>query len=256
MSYREDLLTRLKTICRDEFLETEQLRDLSLDPILLQFLSFHWIKFLNRFPKQLSNRTPFILYSAVSPSEKISLIFQDLSQSVTRVSSSEFLSFIQTLFKLHDFNKGKQDAEDIPRVYSAELKIDQVIGEGGFGTVYRGVWEGMDVAIKQLRLEALGHDPLQEFFQEAKIMHRCRHPNIVLFFALCIEPGKNSLIMEQLPKGSLYKNLSDSRYIVMKVNAKELKCLGFQFDGILHLILPKDCIIFTQERLFIKISKV
>jgi serine/threonine protein kinase len=71
--------------------------------------------------------------------------------------------------------------------------------------------EGIDVAIKQWHLENLSKDLLQEFINEAKIMNKCRHPNIVQFFAICIKQGKDSLIMEYLPNGSLYQNLSDSR---------------------------------------------
>jgi serine/threonine protein kinase len=103
------------------------------------------------------------------------------------------------------------DTEDIPIVDISNFKIDSLIGKGGFGNVYRGIWEGMDVAIKQWHLENLENDLLQEFINEAKIMHKCRHPNIVLFFAICIKQGKDSLIMEYLPNGSLYKNLSNLR---------------------------------------------
>lgn len=206
------MLARLeKEFQGHEYIETNDFQKLGCDSILVRFLSFHWIKFLKQFPKQLETYNSEVLYHPVSPSEKIALILLKLQDATIQVSTKEFTSFIQNLFQFHNFKSELLNLDDIPKVSSSEIKQDAEIGRGGFGVIYRGVWEGMDVAIKQLHLENLSNDLLQEFINEAKIMHKCRHPNIVLFFAICVEPGKNSLIMEFLPNGSLFKNLSESR---------------------------------------------
>lgn len=101
---------------------------------------------------------------------------------------------------------------NLPSISINDFKVESLIGKGGYGNVYRGIWEGVDVAIKQLHMETLAHDLLQEFLNEAKIMQSCRHPNIVQFFAVCVQQGKDSLIMEYLPNGSLFNLLNDSRF--------------------------------------------
>jgi serine/threonine protein kinase len=108
-------------------------------------------------------------------------------------------------------HKQRTDDSAVPQVSISSFQIESLIGKGGFGSVYRGIWEGIDVAIKQCHLENLTFDLLQEFIKEAKIMHKCQHPNIVKFFAICVKQGKDCLIMEFLPNGSLFQNLSDSR---------------------------------------------
>jgi tRNA A-37 threonylcarbamoyl transferase component Bud32 len=73
------------------------------------------------------------------------------------------------------------------------------IGEGAFGVVYRGVWRGRDVAIKEAigaREEAMGYSfvdlaqaELEKFKQEARRMQQVTaHPNIVPFFGVIVTP--------------------------------------------------------------------
>lgn len=99
----------------------------------------------------------------------------------------------------------------LPCIPFSRFKVLNLLGKGGYGNVYKGEWDGLEVAIKQLHIASLPFDLLQEFRNEAKIMHKCQHPNIVRFFAISVEEGKDSIIMEYLPKGSLFQNLCDSR---------------------------------------------
>ena len=61
---------------------------------------------------------------------------------------------------------------DLPVIASRDLKYEKKIGEGGFGTVYRGTLRDEVVAIKQLRMSGEIGDLFAEFQQEAYIM-RC-----------------------------------------------------------------------------------
>uniref|UniRef100_A0A6B2L9B0 Protein kinase domain-containing protein n=1 Tax=Arcella intermedia TaxID=1963864 RepID=A0A6B2L9B0_9EUKA len=56
-----------------------------------------------------------------------------------------------------------------------ELAIGELIGEGNAGAVYRGVWRGKYVAIKQFKKEI----PFEDFIKELSIMSLVQHPNLV-----------------------------------------------------------------------------
>ena len=61
--------------------------------------------------------------------------------------------------------------------------IDELIGCGNFGDVYKGTWrkndqEVLNVAVKKLR-ESEGGELSMKFLQEAAIMGQFNHPNIV-----------------------------------------------------------------------------
>ena len=82
-----------------------------------------------------------------------------------------------------------------------ELKIEEEIGTGRFGTVYKGQWYGA-VAIKRLNFEQ-GTDSnkyMEAFRQEVATFRKTRHENLVLFMGACMEPP-NLAIVTSLCKG-------------------------------------------------------
>lgn len=79
-----------------------------------------------------------------------------------------------------------------------ELQLEEVIGVGGFGKVYRGTWRGEVVAVKAAR-----QDPdedvsvtTQGVRQEARLFWMLRHPNIVTLKGVCLEEPNLCLVME------------------------------------------------------------
>ncbi|KAJ4773988.1 U-box domain-containing protein kinase family protein [Rhynchospora pubera] len=78
------------------------------------------------------------------------------------------------------------------------------IGEGGFGSVYKGFLRNTMVAIKILHPQSLQGKP--EFEQEVAVLSRMRHPNLVTLIGICSE--KSALIYEYLPNGSLEDRLA------------------------------------------------
>ncbi|GKV27015.1 hypothetical protein SLEP1_g36224 [Rubroshorea leprosula] len=83
------------------------------------------------------------------------------------------------------------------------------LGEGGFGPVYKGILhDGQEVAIK--RLSANSRQGVAEFKNEALLIAKLQHTNLVKLLGFCIQGEENILIYEYMPNKSLDSFLFDS----------------------------------------------
>lgn len=84
--------------------------------------------------------------------------------------------------------------------------LDERIGEGGLGVVWRGrdAASGAQYAIKLLRAE-YSHDPemIARFVRERTALLRFRHPNVVLLHDMIVEGDRLALVMDYLAGGDL-----------------------------------------------------
>ncbi|KAJ4803018.1 U-box domain-containing protein kinase family protein [Rhynchospora pubera] len=92
-----------------------------------------------------------------------------------------------------------QELEQATQSFSESLKI----GEGGFGSVYKGSLRQTTVAIKVLHSQNLGGQA--QFQQEVMVLTNVRHPNLVTLIGACSEAS--ALVYEYLPNGSLEDRL-------------------------------------------------
>ena len=76
-------------------------------------------------------------------------------------------------------------------------RMEEEIGSGQFGTVYKGVWQSpadgeVAVAVKTLK-EGSGGEDRVKFLQEATIMGQFKHPNVVTMYGVVTveEPVSN-----------------------------------------------------------------
>ena len=92
----------------------------------------------------------------------------------------------------------------------SDLKVGELLGEGGYGTVHHGQWQDIEVAIKQLHLKKLTGSLLEDFKQEATLMAKCRFPYVTELYGVCTETNHFALVMAYLSKGSLYDVLHDT----------------------------------------------
>uniref|UniRef100_A0A8C6Y074 Mitogen-activated protein kinase kinase kinase n=1 Tax=Naja naja TaxID=35670 RepID=A0A8C6Y074_NAJNA len=95
----------------------------------------------------------------------------------------------------------------------SELILEEIIGIGGFGKVYRAIWFGEEVAVKAAR-----YDPdediseaIENVHQEAKLFAMLKHPNIIALKGVCLKEPNLCLIMEFARGGSLNRVLSGKR---------------------------------------------
>lgn len=86
------------------------------------------------------------------------------------------------------------------------LAAHNVLGEGGFGCVYKGVLtDGREVAVKQLKIG--GGQGEREFKAEVEIISRVHHRHLVSLVGYCISEHQRLLVYEYVPNNTLYYHL-------------------------------------------------
>jgi len=124
---------------------------------------------------------------------------------------------------------GRSEPHNLPLEYLRNITNNfsdkRLLGEGGFGKVYKGVLQnGETIAVKKFNSSIPGVKDRQ-FENEAYHLMRLRHPNVVLLVACCsetedtyveyngkyiwAEKSERLLCLEYMPKGSLRGYLSD-----------------------------------------------
>ncbi|XP_065586306.1 mitogen-activated protein kinase kinase kinase 21 isoform X2 [Cyrtonyx montezumae] len=105
---------------------------------------------------------------------------------------------------------GEEPAGSLTEIDFQHLELQEIIGVGGFGKVYRATWRGREVAVKAAR-----QDPDEDITataesvrQEAKLFAMLRHPNIIALHGVCLREPNLCLVMEFARGGSLNRVLA------------------------------------------------
>lgn len=99
------------------------------------------------------------------------------------------------------------------RLATKQFRPDYILGEGGFGVVYKGVidenvrpgYKTTQVAIKELNREGFQGD--REWLAEVNYLGQLSHPNLVKLIGYCCEDEHRLLVYEYMASGSLEKHL-------------------------------------------------
>ncbi|OWM84233.1 receptor-like kinase TMK4 [Punica granatum] len=87
-----------------------------------------------------------------------------------------------------------------------------IIGRGGFGTVYRGVFEdGMEIAVKRMESSAMSDKGIHEFQAEISVLTQVRHRHLVALLGFCINGNERLLVYEFMPRGTLSQHVFEWR---------------------------------------------
>ncbi|KAK4399774.1 putative serine/threonine-protein kinase PIX7 [Sesamum angolense] len=140
------------------------------------------------------------------------------------------------------------------KLATRNFRPESLLGEGGFGCVFKGWIEengtapvkpgtGLTVAVK-----TLNHDGLQghrEWLAEVNFLGDLVHPNLVKFIGYCIEDDQRLLVYEFMPRGSLENHLFRRSLplpwsIRMKIAVGAAKGLAFLHEEAERPVIYRD----------------
>ncbi|XP_074272099.1 G-type lectin S-receptor-like serine/threonine-protein kinase At1g11410 [Silene latifolia] len=82
------------------------------------------------------------------------------------------------------------------------FSLDKKLGEGGFGSVYKGqLRNGQEIAVKKLAPNS--GQGIHEFKNEVRLIAKLQHRNLVKMIGCCVQGDEKMLIYEFMPNGSL-----------------------------------------------------
>uniref|UniRef100_A0A7N8YFC3 Mitogen-activated protein kinase kinase kinase n=1 Tax=Mastacembelus armatus TaxID=205130 RepID=A0A7N8YFC3_9TELE len=130
---------------------------------------------------------------------------------------SNYVTYQPAIYRLPPAGGSVGVRERVPsspvQIPFSELVLEEIIGVGGFGKVYRGTWKEQEVAVKAAR-----QDPDEDITatagsvkQEAKLFSMLQHPNIIKLEGVCLEEPNLCLVMEYARGGTLNRALTGRR---------------------------------------------
>eukprot|EP01032_Pedospumella_encystans_P015481 gene15481-17702_t len=136
-----------------------------------------------------------------------------------------------------------------------------VLGEGAFGKVYKGVYNHIEVAVKEVHVSAAQE---KEFLREVAMHHRVGNlPGVVRIFGAIFTTQPHSIVLE-LAAGTLHDALYEGVPSIDKTLSSKLSILvqvcstmaEISKMGILHRDLKSSNVLlfFNNERVYAKIS--
>ncbi|CAL5083334.1 unnamed protein product [Urochloa decumbens] len=110
---------------------------------------------------------------------------------------------------VEDFESIKSSLLSLSSLQVATNNFDESnkLGEGGFGSVYKGDLSGQQVAVKRLSKDS--GQGLEELRNELVLMAKLHHKNLVRLEGFCLEEGERLLVYEYMPNKSLDTVLFD-----------------------------------------------
>lgn len=139
------------------------------------------------------------------------------------------------------------------------LNMGDAFAQGAFGKLYRGTYNGEDVAIKILERPEndLGRAQLMEtqFQQEVMMLATLKHPNIVRFIGACRKPMLWCIVTEYAKGGSVRQFLTrrSNRSVPLKLAVKQALDVarGMAYVhglGLIHRDLKSDNLLIFADK--------
>lgn len=139
---------------------------------------------------------------------------------------------------------------------NARYRLDELLGTGGMGTVYRATDTllGRVVAIKVLRDDIAAREDLaQRFLREAKAAASFTHPNVVTVYDFGVAAGNKAFLVMELLQGSTLRDaLQHAGRLPATQTLAILRDVGRALDAahgrhLIHRDIKPDNIFLTPE---------
>ncbi|KAF3777365.1 Cysteine-rich receptor-like protein kinase 25 [Nymphaea thermarum] len=119
------------------------------------------------------------------------------------------------------------------RAATKDFSESNMLGEGGYGPVYKGTIDGKEIAVKRLSNKS-GQGSV-EFKNEVRLIAKLQHRNLVRLLGCCMEDGEKILVYEFVPNNSLDRVLFDREKGLPLDWATRLKIITGIARGLLYL---------------------
>ncbi|KMT17652.1 hypothetical protein BVRB_2g036000 [Beta vulgaris subsp. vulgaris] len=140
-----------------------------------------------------------------------------------------------------------------------KLNMGDAFAQGAFGKLYRGTYEGEEVAIKILERPENDLDRAQlmeqQFQQEVMMLATLKHPNIVRFIGACRKPMVWCIVTEYAKGGSVRQFLTKrhNRSVPLKLAVKQALDVarGMEYVhrlGLIHRDLKSDNLLIFADK--------
>ncbi|OIT01965.1 PREDICTED: receptor protein kinase TMK1-like [Nicotiana attenuata] len=94
------------------------------------------------------------------------------------------------------------------RTVTNNFSEDNILGRGGFGTVYKGeLHDGTKIAVKRMEGGVITGKGLNEFKSEIAVLTKVRHRHLVALLGYCLDGNEKLLVYEYMPQGTLSSHL-------------------------------------------------
>ncbi|KAG6550384.1 hypothetical protein Mapa_008347 [Marchantia paleacea] len=133
------------------------------------------------------------------------------------------------------------------RKATGQFREESKLGQGGFGSVYKGVLPdtGQSIAVKRVSSES--KQGFKEFMAEVSIISQLRHRKVVKLLGWCLDRDKFLLVYELMPNGSLDRALFHpdegsvlSWELRFKIILGAAEALHYIHKGWRHQVLHRD----------------
>ena len=143
----------------------------------------------------------------------------------------------------YDILKHKK-LKPVPLIDQSDLKFgrneDDIIGEGGFGKVYRGSWGGTEVTIKEIKTHVRGRSQQEVFMaKEIQIHSRIRHPSIVLIMAAANTNQSVLIISDNIQGSNLEEVIFGEKKQILDGNKENFVVQMYRAVAYLHARIPQ-----------------
>ncbi|XP_065855076.1 putative receptor-like protein kinase At5g39000 [Euphorbia lathyris] len=136
----------------------------------------------------------------------------------------------------------------LPEIRTATRNFhdENVIGSGGFGTVYKGFVENGSVPVAIKRLDSSSKQGIKEFHTEIEMLSRLRHANLVCLIGYCAEEDEMILVYEFMDQGNLQDHIYKANKVAFSWKQRLQICIGaarglhYLHTGAKHAIIHRD----------------
>lgn len=129
------------------------------------------------------------------------------------------------------FELSEADIGDTKLLKRSDIEVGDEIGAGSFGTVYRGKFNGRDVAVKVSKPGS--REGMLAFLKEADVMQNLPpHKNLVQLEGVCMTAGSAWVVLEYVDGGSLEELIHRG----FEASERDLRSMILQLaSGLAHL---------------------